>query len=374
MKYVNFINKHNSLYNIDQEYTSNIDQFLYENYYDYIMNYTSSIDQQNNEQIDRSLKLELDYTEINELHKNEINTLKELHDKELSNNNRQWADKINIITLNHNNEINKLKLKYENEINDLKSISSIKLGNKAEQDLKQLFINLNKNCIDKHKTNHVCDLWIIDDVNKLLYVIESKNKQKIISDDLIKFKNDLNYIRKNYKEYIDYEIIGLFISTRGDTINTEIGSFSFSFNETYISKQYISEEFFKLYFKSIETLNKIKTLDVDYNNTLNLITNEYKNLRQLIELCESINKNALNIITYSNEIKDEINVRVNDFKMKLIKLNSPDTIRLEIETKIKQYINSNPKFTLKHVKEMCEGYNIFNNKSLTKKELIEWAK
>ena len=171
MKYVNFINKHNTLYNIDQEYTSNIDQFLYENYYDYIMNYVSPIDQQNNEQIDQSLKLELDYTEINELHKNEIETLKELHNKELSNNNRQWEDKINIITLNHNNEINELKLKYENEISDLKSISSIKLGNKAEPDLKQLFLNLNKQCIDKHKTNHVCDLWIIDDFNKLLYVL-----------------------------------------------------------------------------------------------------------------------------------------------------------------------------------------------------------
>jgi hypothetical protein len=338
------------------------------------MNYSSDIVLPTEEQNNNSCKLELDYTKINELHQNEINTLKELHDNELYNNNKQWSNKIDIITLKHNNEINELKLKYENEINNLKSVSSIKLGNKAEQDLKQMFDNLNKNCIDKHKTNHVCDLWIIDNNNKLLYVIESKNKQKILSDDLIKFKYDLNYIKKNYKEYNDYEIIGLFVSTRGNTINSEIGSFSFSFNETYISQQYITEEFFKLYFKSIETLNKIKTLDVDYNETLNLITNEYKNLRQLIELCESINNNACNIINYSNEIKYEINVRVNNFKLKLIELNSPDTNKFEIEAKIKQYINSDPKFTLKQVKKMCEGYNIFNNKSLTKKELIEWAK
>ena len=76
---------------------------------------------------------------------------------------------------------------------------------------------------------------------------------KIISKDYEKAKEEAEKANieraEKTNEYKTYEIIGLFISTRGDIINQEIGSFSFGLYETYISQQYISEEFFKLYFK-----------------------------------------------------------------------------------------------------------------------------
>ena len=39
MEYLKFITKHTDLYLKDQEYTSTIDQFLYDNFRDYIMSY-----------------------------------------------------------------------------------------------------------------------------------------------------------------------------------------------------------------------------------------------------------------------------------------------------------------------------------------------
>lgn len=421
MEFLEFISKHNKLYNIDQEYTTTIDEFLYDNLKEYVMEYESEY---LNVEIERSLKEPID---INEQHKLEIQTLtnnyesiiehykttheeeldkirhesnellkkelelehvKELnqlnseHDKRINELNNEHNKVISNLNSEHNKAINDLNNEHNNklmllqkEIADLKSTSSIKLGCKAEQDLKELFISMGKNCVDKHKTNHVADLWIIDDDNKILYVIESKNKGRILSDDLIKFKNDLEYISKNIKpnEFKNYELIGLFISTRGDAINSEIGSFSFNYYETYISQQFISIEFFKLYFKSIETLVKLKNTNSNYDSTLTLITNEYNSLRSLIEMCEVINKNANTIITTSNNIKEEITNKINKFENTLVEINSPKSSQIEIETKIKNYIKTNPKFTVKEIKRMTNGYNIFNGKKFTRQSLIAWA-
>lgn len=399
MEFLEFISKHNKLYNIDQEYTTTIDEFLYNNLKEYVMDYESEY---LNVETERSLKEPID---INKQHKLEIQTLtnnyesiiehykttheeelnkirnesnellkKELeleHVKTLNQLNSEHAKAISELTNEHNNKLMSL----QKEIADLKSTSSIKLGRKSEQDLKELFISMGKKCIDKHKTNHVADLWIIDDDNKILYVIESKNKGRILSDDLIKFKNDLEYINKNIKpnEFKNYELIGLFISTRGDAINSEIGSFSFNYYETYISQQFISIEFFKLYFKSIETLVKLKNTNSNYDSTLTLITNEYNSLRSLIEMCEVINKNANTIITTSNNIKEEITNKINKFENTLVEINSPKSSQIEIETKIRNYIKTNPKFTVKEIKRMTNGYNIFNGKKMTRQSLISWA-
>lgn len=399
MEFLEFISKHNKLYNIDQEYTTTIDEFLYDNLKEYVMEYESEY---LNIETERSLKEPID---INEQHKLEIQTLsnnyetiiehyKTAHEEELTRIREESNEllkkelelehvkAINELNNEHNKAINELNNEHNNklmslqkEIADLKSTSSIKLGCKAEQDLKELFIGMGKNCIDKHKTNHVADLWIIDDDNKILYVIESKNKGRILSDDLIKFKNDLDYISKNIKpnEFKNYELIGLFVSTRGDVINNEIGSFSFNYYETYISQQFISIEFFKLYFKSIETLVKLKNTNSNYDNTLTLITNEYNSLRSLIEMCEVINKNANTIITTSNNIKEEISNKINKFENKLVEINSPKSTQIETKTRIKNYIKSNPKFTVKEIKQMTNGYNIFNGKKMTKQSLIAWA-
>lgn len=410
MEFLEFISKHNKLYNIDQEYTTTIDEFLYDNLKEYVMEYESEY---LNVETEGSPKEPID---INEQHKLEIQTLtnnyesiiehyKTTHEEELnkirneSNEllkkelelehvktvnqlNSEHAKAMSELTNEHskvisdlNNEHNNKLMSLQKEIADLKSTSSIKLGCKAEQDLKELFISMGKNCVDKHKTNHVADLWIIDDDNKILYVIESKNKGRILSDDLIKFKNDLDYISKNIKpnEFKNYELIGLFVSTRGDAINSEIGSFSFNYYETYISQQFISIEFFKLYFKSIETLVELKNANSNYDSTLTLITNEYNSLRSLIEMCEVINKNANTIITTSNNIKEEISNKINKFENTLVEINSPKSTQIEIETKIKNYIKSNPKFTIKKIRQMTNGYNIFNGKKFTRQSLISWA-
>lgn len=416
MEYLKFITKHTDLYLKDQEYTSTIDQFLYDNFRDYIMSYESELEMNDNSDIEmndnsesieevRNTKIEIDIDEINEQHKNEIQNLtnnyeniiahyKESHENELKKIKNETTELVkkefelkytnNLISIQteHKTEILNLTNKYnkeisglQKEISDLKSSSSIKLGCKAEQELKDLFISMGKNCIDKHKTNHVADLWIVDDANKILYVIESKNKGKILSGDLVKFKNDLDNIKANIQpnEYENYEIIGLFVSTRGDSINSEIGSFSFSYYETYISQQFITKEFFKLYFKSIETLTKLKTDNSNYNETLNLITIEYNSLRSLIELCDNINNNAKKIINTSNDIKQEISIKMSKFENKLIEINSPHSIQLEIENKIKEYIRNNENFKFKVVREMANGYNIFNGKKMNKQDLIEWA-
>lgn len=396
--YNSFLSKHLGLYNTNANYTDFINKFLYDNLLNFVMNY-----QDNSEikfECKNCNKIKEEYEKINtlnlktnkEMYLNKLSEL-ELHNTELihtlkSELNDKYQNEIKILNENHKREIDNLnkellsvvnsKHELENELISLTNKKSIVLGNEGETELFNIFQSMNKKIIDKHKMSHACDMWIIDDEYKIIYAIESKNKKRIIGEDIDKFNFDLEYISNNLLigDYKKYKIIGLFISLNTEKINDTFGSFSFDLNKIYISQQYVFKEFFEIYFKTIECLVSNKN-SKSYDEVINLITNEYKKMSSLIELCVNINKNADEIIKNSNIINKELSSRVIDFRRELINMEDNTNERIKIENEIRIYIleciQNEVKINLKTIREKIKNTNIFEGKKLTNKFLINWA-
>lgn len=371
--YNSFLNKHSLLYNNDVNYTEFINKFLYDNLLNFIMNYEGE---------NTSIKIECqncnkireEYEKINTLN---LKTNKETYSKLISKLNNEHQNELKIL----NDEllmVTNLKHELETELMNLTNKKSITLGVEGESELINIFNSMDKKVIDKHKINHACDIWIIDDKHKIIYAIESKNKQKITGEDINKFNFDLNYIRDNLLigDHKTYRIIGLFISLNTKKINDTIGSFNFNINKTYISQQYVFKEFFEIYFKTIEYLVSDKH-SKSYDEIINLITNEYKKMISLVELCNNINKNADEIIKNSNIINKELSVRINNFKQELINIETETSEKIKKENEIKEYIlnciQNEEKINIKNIREKIKNTNLFEGKRLTTKFLINWA-
>lgn len=399
--YKSFLDKHYILYENDEKYIEFINKFLFDNLLNYVLNYGNNINFPNIiKKCERCENIEKEYEQINNLNLKRNQEIYENKFKKFSEEQKKiYQEREKILNDKHQTEI--LKLTRENQLkiqilnNDIlkltqekheledeiiisKNKKSIVLGIEGETELKQIFEKMNKKILDKHKTNHACDLWIIDDDNKIIYAIESKNKQIIIQEDIEKFNYDLTYIKNNLLtgDYRKYNVIGLFISLNTKNINQEIGSFSFNKDKTYITQQYVSQNFFEIYFKTIEYLTRFR-VEKNYDEMLNLITNEYTKMKYLIDLCGKINQQAEEIINNSNTIHKELSIRITNFKEELIKMGIETEQKIEIENDIKTYIlkciQEKKKINLKWVREQSAKINIFNGKKITSKFLMKWA-
>lgn len=202
------------------------------------------------------------------------------------------------------------------------------------------------------------------------------SKKNILSEDIGKFRYDLNYVKSNRVKfgYDNYKVVGLFISTESTEINYEIGTFSFTPEVTYITKNYIFPEFFQIYFNTIEEIYSIPEKFEGYNRTLEIIQNEYKELTSVLELSKNIQTKASEIIKDSQEIDNKLVDKIKNFRETLINLNSRDKNKLILEGEIKEYINTDKKWTVIKVREMSKGYDIFKGIKLTREYLTKWAK
>lgn len=196
----------------------------------------------------------------------------------------------------------------------------------------------------------------------------------------------MNYVKSNRVKfgYDNYKVVGLFISTESAEINYEIGTFSFNPEVTYITKNYIFPEFFQIYFNTIEEIYSIPEKFEGYNRTLEIIQNEYKELTSVLELSKNIQTKASEIIKDSQEIDNKLVDKIKNFRETLappvptpsvlINLNSRDKNKLILEGEIKEYINTDKKWTVIKVREMSKGYDIFKGVKLTREYLTKWAK
>ena len=106
-----------------------------------------------------------------------------------------------------------------------------------------------------------------------------------------------------------------------------------------------------------------------YNRTLEIIQNKYKELTSVLELSKNIQTKASEIIKDSQEIDNKLVDKINNFRETLINLNSRDKNKLILEGEIKEYINTDKKWTVIKVREMSKGYDIFKGIKLTRKVL-----
>ena len=249
------------------------------------------------------------------------------------------------------------------------NIQAQELGVIGEDTLSKMFTEVGLRVEIKAKVPHVSDLWGYDDEHKILFVIESKNKNVITQQDIEKFKFDLNYIAKHKLQPTNYTIIGLFVSLRTKTINQSIGSCNFTYTETYIGNQCLSQEFLKMYISTIRTLKGVYEHDqTEYKRILESVTQKYNSMNVILSNLDMITKNAEAIIQSVDNAKQLLDSTCDSLKESMIKLKTPETELISAEKKILDYLKKTPKTKIKMstVKELANGQPVFGGRRLTK--------
>ena len=249
------------------------------------------------------------------------------------------------------------------------NIQAQELGVIGEDALMKMFTEAGLKVEIKAKVPHVSDLWGIDEAHKILFVIESKNKNVITAQDIEKFKYDLSYIAKHKLQPKDFTIVGLFVSLRTKIINQSIGGCNFSYAETYIGNQCLSQEFLKMYISTIRTLKGVYEHDqTEYKRILESVTEKYKSMNIIVGNLNSITNCAQEIIQSANDAKRLLDTTCDNLKESMIKLNTPETELIKAEKRIIDYLKKTPKSKIKMstVKELANGLPVFDGRRITK--------
>lgn len=283
------------------------------------------------------------------------------------------------------------------------------LGVIGESELYNMFKSLNHfdlTIINQAKVNHVSDLWMIDNENKILYVVESKNKDTITNADIEKFDYDLKYIQESnhhetiksamlkrqqvdlmsstknnnanemintinnlFDNFTQYKVVGLFISLRTQTVNSSFGSCTYTFEKTYIGNQCISKEFFSMYLQTTSTINNTHKFNKDdYQRVVDLISDKYNSLKNVLKAIGSIQQNAISIQSTATMIEQELSTKMDDINASLATIATTESEIVKAEKKICDYIISLPtnKLRVQQVKDLSRGLKVFNGAKLDK--------
>ena len=364
-------------------------------------------------------------------------------------------DKAEEKDLQHKFEMNRIETKHKNEMMLVKKqneefqekfnelmpklhIQAQTLGVIGETELIKLFEDLkqfNLTIINLTQVDHVSDIWLIDGDHKILFVVESKNKDSISKNDIDKFENDLVYIanKKNhqqiikqlnsqhgeeetsvevetlsesnevsgvgevntvgdlkpiierkhvgykqfFKDFDNYTIVGLFVSLRTAVINQSIGSCNYSFEKTYITQQCCTKEFLSMYIQTIVSTNSVKKFDNEkYQSVIDTISDKYKNIQTIITNINMINDSANTIIQTTESVKKLLENEISEINKSLVKIDTKESDLVKAEQKIIEYITSTPNKQLKvvDVKQLANNLPVFNGVKITKAWIIEQKK
>lgn len=356
-------------------------------------------------------------------------------------------DKTEEKELQHKFEMNRIETKHKNEMMLVKKqneefqekfnelmpklhIQAQTLGVIGETELIKLFEDLkqfNLTIINLTQVDHVSDIWLIDGDHKILFVVESKNKDSISKNDIDKFENDLVYIanKKNhqqiikqlnsqhgeedetlnnsnevnennevndlkpvtetkrvgykqfFKDFDNYTIVGLFVSLRTAVINQSIGSCNYSFEKTYITQQCCTKEFLSMYIQTIVSTNSVRKFDNEkYQSVIDTISDKYKNIQTIITNINMINDSANSIIQTTESVKKLLENEITEINESLVKIDTKESDVVKAEQKIIEYITSTPTKQLKvnDVKQLANNLPVFNGVKITKAWIVEQKK
>lgn len=299
-----------------------------------------------------------------------------------------------------NNKINYSNITYNsinNKIDDINMIDDIKInnkcsyeiGNQSEEIIYNFLLKDFPNMFIEKKSNisHCCDIHIIDEKNKILYMLELKYKQNINREDITKFESDISIYKTEYK------IIGLFISLNSKCIPFKINSDSSVYiedNKIYMINynKILLELIFKTWYLFInENINnkeseKLLREKKDilkqyiYSDYYNSILRNKENIKIIDELLNNINQYKIYLESIKNNISisiDKYNINKDEI-MECINLNrnfASTIIYDKIQELVKsiKYIPTN-KLTKKYLVSLYPDLENYI-KSKTMKELIE---
>lgn len=276
--------------------------------------------------------------------------------------------------------------KVDKAIND-RNHSSSELGEIGEKLVVQAFEILNTKHSEQLEIQrisvdqkHSGDILVKDLINNILFVVEVKNKQEISKDDIQKFNDDLQRLKS---EYTDFVVVGLFISLYTKTINTTLKSFTPSFEKTYITRDYFTIEFLRMYIDSIRKQSsierQIQVTDED-KEFIKTLKNQFDDMKFLTDQCAEIQEhiNALqeNLKNIQSKVVNKFNSTQNILEKYDSKNQEEEIIKRNIVRYCKDKNWSEQKILVKDVKNMIGTHNILPIKSgnIRRIDIIEFAR
>jgi hypothetical protein len=270
-------------------------------------------------------------------------------------------------------------------LND-RSCTSIELGNIGENLVVEAFETLNKEfnmSLEIQRISveekHSGDILVWDKESKILFVVEVKNKQVIQREDLKKFDYDVARLEKIHA---DFKVSGLFISLYNKLIDNNIKSFMTDFDKTYITRDYFTIEFLKLYVESIKKYHAIKTdiaiSDAD-KQIIKTLQDTFDDFKFISDQCVEMQRQLEILQNNVQTIQNRFNAKISNCQEVLSKYN-PESQKVSIvQRNLVKYCrerNWNPnKILIKEIKEIMGTTDLFETKTrLTKDKIISLAR
>jgi hypothetical protein len=179
----------------------------------------------------------------------------------------------------------------------------------------------------------------------------------------------INTINNLFDNFTQYKVVGLFISLRTQTVNSSFGSCTYTFEKTYIGNQCISKEFFSMYLQTTSTINNTHKFNKDdYQRVVDLISDKYNSLKNVLKAIGSIQQNAISIQSTATMIEQELSTKMDDINASLATIATTESEIVKAEKKICDYIISLPtnKLRVQQVKDLSRGLKVFNGAKLDK--------
>lgn len=192
-----------------------------------------------------------------------------------------------------------------------------KIGIDGERCIENMLNKIKKNKMfndfelyDTHATPHSGDYLFINKKNNICFMIECKNKLIISAkEDLVKFDNDIDTVRKTYK----CNVIGVFLQLGSNSI-TNHKCIELNQSTVYLTKDYINKTCLEIIFNNYITINDNKTnitnndcsfIETIINHLENIESNNDIKIKRIQKVIIHNNNDILSLSKVINEVNAE---------------------------------------------------------------------
>lgn len=277
-------------------------------------------------------------------------------------------------------------MKHIDEIINDRNHSSTELGSIGENLVVEVLEEMNKQFglnIEVQRISidekHAGDIIVWDRTNKILFSVEVKNKTVISREDIKKFDFDLKRLIALHR---DYKVVGLFISLFNKLINETIQSFTTDFDKTYITRDYFTVEFLRIYIESIRKQLKIQkdiSISDDDKKMIEALQENFAEFKFISDECAEMEKHIQALQEKVDNIKNRFKSKISSCQEVLVKYDPESQKQSNTQRKLVEYCRRHnwkkESIKVKDVRDLMKMTDLFaTHGQITKDKIITMAK
>ena len=277
-------------------------------------------------------------------------------------------------------------MKHIDEVINDRNHSSTELGSIGENLVVEVLEEMNKQFglnIEVQRISidekHSGDIIVWDKINKILFSIEVKNKTVISREDIKKFDFDLKRLIALHR---DYKVVGLFISLFNKSINETIQSFTTDFEKTYITRDYFTIEFLRIYIESIRKQLKIQkdiSITEDDKKMIDALQENFAEFKFISDECAEMEQHIQALQQKVYNIKNRFKSKISSCQEILVKYDPESQKQSNTQRQLVDYCRRNgwkkENIKVKDVRDLMKTTDLFaTHGQITKDKILSLAK